>query len=59
MNHEVKMKKYVSYKNRVPLSERTNLSHKKIKDMRPDELLDSIKLIKDEILSRGIGMLFG
>jgi len=53
------MKKYVPYKNRVPLLERTNLSHKKIKDMRPDELLDSIKLIEDEISSRGIGMLFG
>lgn len=53
------MKKYIPYKNRVELSKRTNLSHKKIKDMRPDELLDSIKLVEVEMKTRGLGMLFG
>lgn len=53
------MKRYTPYKNRVLLSKRQSLSHKKIKDMHPDELLDNIKLVEDKISSRGIGMLFG
>ncbi len=53
------MKKNIPYKNRILLSKRTNLSHKKIADMHPDELLDNIKLIEEEITTRGLGMLFG
>ena len=50
---------YKPYKNRVTLSKRKSLSHKRLSDMKSDELLDTQKLIDEEIVSRGLGMLFG